>query len=73
MTDQNAAPKAAPARRNPPKPSRELRNGAAQLEAGARVARLWVELCQGEPHFAELIVPSELREALGELAKVHAS
>jgi len=70
MTD---SPKAAPARRNPPKPARELRAGAAQLETGARVAKLWVELCQNEPHFAELLMPQELRDALGDLAKAHAS
>lgn len=65
-------PKAAPSRRNPPKPAMHLRSGAAKLEAGARVAAEWARLCQNEPLMVELLLPEELRKALGELAREHA-
>lgn len=66
------APKAAASRRNPPKPAMHLRSGAAKLEAGARVATEWARLCQNEPLMVELLLPEELRRALGELAREHA-
>jgi len=65
-------PKAAPQRRNPPRPAAHLRDGAAKLDAGARVAQAWVKLCQDEPYMVELLLPEDLREALGDLAKAYA-
>jgi hypothetical protein len=65
-------PKAAAARRNPPKPAMHLRSGAAKLDAGARVAKAWADLCQNEPLMVELLLPEELRKALGDLAREHA-
>jgi len=74
MTEKTT-PKASPAgsRRNPPQPAAHLRNGAAKLAAADEVARLWVQLCQNEPLMVELLLPEELRRALGELSRVSAS
>lgn len=71
LTEQDA-PKAAASRRNPPKPAMHLRSGAAKLDAGARVAKLWVDICQNEPLMIALLLPEDLRAALGDLAKEYA-
>jgi hypothetical protein len=77
MTDKNTtpeqdAPKAAAQRRNPPRPAAHLRDGAAKLDAGSRVAAEWAKLCQNEPLMVELLLPESLRRALGDLAREHA-
>ena len=73
-TTQETAPKAASARRNPPRPARQMRPDAdAKVAAAEKVAAAWREMCQNEPLAVELLMPRELRNALGELAQVTAS
>lgn len=36
----------------------------------AMVARVWIAACDAEPMMIELLLPGELRYALGELTKV---
>ena len=79
MPDQKtetAEPKAAAHRRNTSRPAARMREDAdrrARDAAAEKVAKLWVDLCQGEPLMVELLLPEELRRALGELARVTTS
>jgi len=72
MTEQSK-PKAAPARRNPPRPTPQMRDQQARLDAGAKVAQVWEQMCREEAIAAELFTPAPLREALGALVKANAS
>lgn len=84
MTEQKSSPRPAapktPARVNAStdghlngKQMRTTTNQKARDAAAVKVAAAWVELNQNEPLMVELLLPRELRDALGELAKAHAA